>query len=111
AVDLLWGRWASAEGRWRRTQVVARRVAVVAGLAIGAQLSGPAWLAGTQSAMADDVVAPQRAATSWIVAHVPHTSRVIVDDSMWVDLVRAGFNRKFGVVWFYKLDSSNNLDP
>jgi hypothetical protein len=36
---------------------------------------------------------------------------VLVDDTMYVDLVRAGFEPRFGVVWFYKLDFTTNLDP
>ena len=51
------------------------------------------------------------AAEGWVERNVPRDQRLIVDDTMWVDLVDHGFPKQLGVVWFYKLDSSNNLDP
>ena len=51
------------------------------------------------------------AAESWIKSHLDRRSRVLVDDTLYVDLVRAGFRQRFGVVWFYKLDFTTNLDP
>jgi hypothetical protein len=42
---------------------------------------------------------------------VDHRARILVDDTYYVDLVRAGFHPQTGAVWFYKLDFTNNLDP
>jgi hypothetical protein len=108
--DVLWGKTKEHLSRPRRAGVVLRRVAVLALGAAAVGLVAPSWFDGDHTAMTADVVAPQLAAQRWITAHVPHESRMIVDDTLWVDLVQGGFKRKFGVVWFYKLDNSNNLD-
>jgi hypothetical protein len=108
--DVLWGKTKEQLSRPRQAGVVLRRMAVVALTAAAIGLVAPSWFDGDRTAMTADVVAPQLAAQRWITAHVPQQSRMIVDDTLWVDLVQAGFKRKFGVVWFYKLDNSNNLD-
>jgi hypothetical protein len=36
---------------------------------------------------------------------------LLVDDTVWVDLVDHGFDEPYRVVWFYKLGAVNNLDP
>jgi hypothetical protein len=56
--------------------------------------------------MTDDQAAPMRQAQAWMEAHAPRNAWLLVDDAMWVDLVRAGFSPE-RTVWFYKLD----LDP
>ncbi len=50
-------------------------------------------------------------AENWVSDHLPHRSRIIVDNSVWTDLVRRGFNPNLGVIWMYKLDYATNLDP
>jgi hypothetical protein len=71
----------------------------------------PAWASGFRTQMTTDQFAPTVQAESWVEHHVPRTDRLLVDDTVWVDLVDHGFNRPYGVVWFYKLGSVNNLDP
>jgi 4-amino-4-deoxy-L-arabinose transferase-like glycosyltransferase len=66
----------------------------------GAQLRG-FWLADLDSA--------SRQAESWVETNIPKDSRLIVDDSMWVDLVTSGFARD-NVIWFYKLDSDTAIE-
>jgi hypothetical protein len=51
------------------------------------------------------------AAEGWIKSHLDRRNRILVDDTLYVDLVQAGFRERFGVVWFYKLDFTTNLDP
>jgi hypothetical protein len=51
------------------------------------------------------------AAERWIAKNVNRRARLLVDDSLYVDLVEAGFAQRYGVVWFYKLDFTTNLDP
>ncbi|MDT0262066.1 ArnT family glycosyltransferase [Jatrophihabitans lederbergiae] len=66
---------------------------------------------------ADTYVAHQNAndytltAENWVSGHLAHRSRIIVDNSVWTDLVRRGFNPNLGVIWMYKLDYATNLDP
>jgi hypothetical protein len=54
---------------------------------------------------------PELGAEHWIEAHVARRARLLIDDTMYVDLVNAGFRPQFGVVWFYKMDFTTNLDP
>ena len=53
----------------------------------------------------NDTSGDQRA-VEWLSTHAPRTSRVLVDATVWTDLVDRGFDRSH-IVWFYKLD----LDP
>ena len=71
----------------------------------------PAWASGLHTQMATNQVSPTAQAEAWVEHHVPRTDRLLVDDTVWVDLVDHGFDRPYGVVWFYKLGSVNNLDP
>jgi hypothetical protein len=97
--DVLWGKHP------------ARRVAVVAALAAAAVVVVPSWVRADRAvADANDTHATW-AAERWIETHVDHRRRLIIDDTMWLDLVRHGFDPRTGVVWFYKLDFTNNLDP
>ncbi len=47
------------------------------------------------------------AAVDWIDQNVDRSATVVVDDSLWLDLVQLGFDAETGVVWYPKLD----LDP
>jgi hypothetical protein len=71
----------------------------------------PVWASGLHGQMATDQVTQTAQAESWVEHHVPRTDRLLVDDTVWVDLVDHGFNRPYEVVWFYKLGAVNNLDP
>jgi hypothetical protein len=81
-------------------------VAAVAVLAVPAGVAAPLWIhkdvrmLRTNDASADD------RAVAWLAAHAPRSSRILVDATIWTDLVDRGFNRH-RIVWFYKLD----LDP
>ena len=101
-LDALWKK--PTARRWHRPAVA------VATLSL-AVLVLPAWREGASHAMREDHVAPVLEAQRWVEEKVDHRARVLVDDTLYVDLVEAGFEPKFGVVWFYKLDFSANLDP
>jgi hypothetical protein len=83
---------------------VAAAAVVVAGVA-------PAWTGGLRTQMTDDQTYPTVQAESWLEHHAPRSARLLTDDTMWVDLVDHGFDRRFGVVWFSKLGYVDNLDP
>jgi hypothetical protein len=78
-------------------------IALVSGLAANA---APRWAAADQKQMRADEAAPSRKAVDWLAAHVDHDDRLLVDDTIWTDLVDRGFKRE-RTIWFYKLD----LDP
>jgi hypothetical protein len=106
---VLWG--LAEQDQWRSVLVVGRRVAVAGLVVVAALVVLPRWWAGDRAQMTANDAASWTAAEAWVEHNVPRNQRVIVDDTMWVDLVDHGFPRQLGVVWFYKLDSSNNLDP
>lgn len=55
-------------------------------------LAGPLWTTQLRGAFLVDRDQPVRDAESWIESNVAKDSRLIVDDSMRIDLVRAGFD-------------------
>jgi hypothetical protein len=106
-LDSLWGhRLLPPRGRgWLRPLAAGGIFAVLAGLIV------PAWFRGDSYAMSANHTRPETAAEHWIEAHIPRKARLLIDDTMYVDLVGAGFAPRYGVVWFYKLGFTNNLDP
>ncbi|MFG3495175.1 ArnT family glycosyltransferase [Streptomyces sp. NPDC047928] len=81
-------------------------------LLAGAAYTVPHWYEGTRAAMTDDPNARFRAAAAWLdpaAGNVtdPASKRVLVDDSLWMDLVHQGYRPGTGAIWFYKAD----LDP
>ncbi|MFI2346691.1 ArnT family glycosyltransferase [Streptomyces sp. NPDC019443] len=87
---------------------VRRTVAAALALAAAAYVV-PSWYAGNRDALTVDANAPYRAAASWMQNEVadPASTRVLVDDALWLDLVHDGFEPGTGAIWFYKAD----LDP
>jgi 4-amino-4-deoxy-L-arabinose transferase-like glycosyltransferase len=96
----------SAETRWtgagRVTAMVAGGV-LVAALLLGA---ARAWPAADRAAMTADAAAPSRAAVSWLDEHASRRAYLLVDNSVWTDLVDRGF-KPGRTIWYSKLD----LDP
>jgi hypothetical protein len=81
---------------------------VVAAVLAAALLVVPKWWRGDHDLMTVDHDAPFRQAEAWINGHVPHRGRLLVDDSLWVDLVQDGYPPG-QVVWFYKLDTDRDV--
>ncbi|MFF3685406.1 ArnT family glycosyltransferase [Streptomyces sp. NPDC002187] len=95
----------------RRTRLVrGARLAVAGALALAAAAYVvPRWYDGNRAALTVDANAPYRAAAAWMQNEVddPASTRVLVDDALWLDLVHDGFEPGTGAIWFYKAD----LDP
>jgi Dolichyl-phosphate-mannose-protein mannosyltransferase len=70
----------------------------------------PGWWEKDRALMTEDHAAPMRQAEDWMRAHAARDAWLLVDDAMWVDLVRAGFSPK-RTVWFYKLDLDPGIRP
>ncbi|MFE9019968.1 ArnT family glycosyltransferase [Streptomyces sp. NPDC007808] len=90
--------------------VTGGRYALAAVLALGAgAYVVPRWYDGDRTAVTADANAPYQAASRWLSTEVedPESTRVLVDDALWLDLVHAGYEPGRGVIWFYKAD----LDP
>jgi len=102
----------SAVRAWRgraagRVATTARRTASAAWIGVTAAavvVAAPLWATQLRGFLLADLDAPMRQAQDWVVDNVPEDSRLLVDDAMWVDLVRSGFDRD-DVIWFYKLDT------
>jgi 4-amino-4-deoxy-L-arabinose transferase-like glycosyltransferase len=110
--DLLRARVA-ASGATRRVRLAHRGIATFAALPIVLfpAIASPDWFAAYRVAAAEDLTSPVVAGEHWIEQHVDRNARILVDDVVWIDLVRHGFDPHLGVVWFYKLDFTNNPDP
>ena len=89
---------ASRPGRWLKTVATV----VAATVALGA--AAPMWGPQLRGLLLADLNAPMRQAETWVDTNVARDHRVVVDDAMWVDLVRAGFPRG-NIVWYYKVDT------
>jgi hypothetical protein len=79
--------------------------------AAAAVVVAPSWAAGLREAHTVDTTATQRQALAAVVRDVPRSDRVLIDDTYYVDLVEAGFQPRYGAVWFYKMDLEAGLDP
>jgi hypothetical protein len=91
---------------WLRTITRTGGQFIVAGAVVTSLVMvGPAWEQGIRQAMTEDQSLPQKQALTYVVTHIPRGSVLLVDNNLWTDLMRQGFNPN--PVWFYKLD----LDP
>lgn len=96
----------AAVARIRRRGASRRPLAIgaVAVAAIGAVVAAPLWTAQLRGFVLADLDEPLRGAQEWLIENASTDQRVIVDDAMWVDLVKAGWERD-NVIWYYKLDT------
>jgi hypothetical protein len=83
-------------------------VLVAVCLVAAAVVVAPRWWQKDRDLMTVDHDAPFRQAEAWITDNVPHQGRLLVDDSLWVDLVERGYPSG-QVVWFYKLDTDADV--
>ena len=93
-------RWLSA---WQGPPRHAFHVASAVGVAWLLLVVGQAWQAPLADLRLVSRDEGKAAALRWVVDHVPRSDHLVVDDSLWVDLVNAGFAPSH-VVWFTKLD-------
>ncbi|HET9242588.1 MAG TPA: GtrA family protein [Gaiella sp.] len=84
----------------------AAAAALVALLAVGFGRVGPAWASGIERKLEARPDVPLRAAERWLRANVDRDAALIVDNTIWLDLVLDGYDRD-RLIWYYKLD----LDP
>jgi hypothetical protein len=99
-----------AAGRGRRGPApvasLGGSAAVLVVLAAVALLAIPKWSSGLANQMGTDLNRPYRDAVAWLDDNADRRSTILVDNTVWTDLVERGFEQS-RVVWFYKLD----LDP
>ncbi len=88
---------------WTTSVRVPAAVILATMLAVAFGRVGPVWAADLERDLDASPDTPYRKAELWVEHHVPRHSPLLVDDTMWLDLVRDGFHQK-DVVWYYKLD-------
>jgi 4-amino-4-deoxy-L-arabinose transferase-like glycosyltransferase len=113
ALDAAWDRVRDLDLRLRSVRAASSVLAILAvtSLVLAVLAVGRSWYSADGYAMTGNQTRPVLDAQRWLPRHVDHRARVLVDDTFYVDLVQAGFAPRFGVVWFYKLDFTTNLDP
>ncbi|MFC6012163.1 ArnT family glycosyltransferase [Nocardia lasii] len=85
--------------------------AVVLGVValVGLSVVAPRWVAGNERAMTEHRTDTFTDAVRWIGAnlHPTPSTKIVVEDVIWLDMVEVGFGPGLGAIWFYKLD----VDP
>ena len=89
--------------KWVRRGAVAALVGLVLGFV------GPRWVAGDATALTSDPNLTYTQAADWMRAnlHPTRSTKIVVDDALWLNAVQDGFQPGYGAIWFYKVD----LDP
>ena len=102
---LQWGAQRSesdAPGRSRGFSFTPGLGAAAAMAVVAAVFVVPGWIDKYDPRFNDNPRQSQRDAVAWLSANAPKSSTILVDDNMWVDLVRRGFKTE-NVVWQWKL--------
>jgi hypothetical protein len=100
---------ASAASRSEHHPAILRKAlatAAVIVLAVPSGIASATWISADASMMRTNDTSGDSRAVEWLARNAPRNSRILVDATIWTDLVDRGFDRH-RVVWFYKLD----LDP
>ena len=86
-----------------------RRGAVVALIGVALAMVGPRWVAGDATALTSDSNLTYSQAAAWMRAnlHPTRSTKIVLDDALWLNAVQDGFQPGYGAIWFYKVD----LDP
>jgi 4-amino-4-deoxy-L-arabinose transferase-like glycosyltransferase len=86
------------------------RLGVVAVIVFAAAFSVvPRWYSHDSDADSQNINTGYKLAVQWLDAHVPHpgNKRIVVDDTIWLDMVKDGFKPGRRDIYFFKLD----VDP
>jgi 4-amino-4-deoxy-L-arabinose transferase-like glycosyltransferase len=104
--DVAWSHRDAMTGRLAILRHASRAV-LVAALAAVLVFVGPGWAQADRRHMTDRRVYLSQA-VDWVDQNVPRGRRILVDDTLWVDLADRGFDPdRLEVIWSFKVD----LDP
>jgi hypothetical protein len=84
------------------------RILALAAGALIVSIAVSLWLPTYHGVLDSDDDASMRQAQQWIEQNVPKSDRLIVDDALWLDLIRDGRDRR-NVVWGYKVDTDEQV--
>jgi 4-amino-4-deoxy-L-arabinose transferase-like glycosyltransferase len=88
--------------------LIGKQVALLGLVAWLAVTVGHAWSYPLRDLRTNDRDAGKAEALAWLNAHTDAGQYLVVDDSLWVDLVRAGHPSDH-VIWFTKLDVDSDV--
>ena len=77
-------------------------IVVIAGVLLAATMI-PTWIRKDRDRMTTDIVAPITDSVSWMTANLSRDAKLLVDDTIWIELVRNGFDPK-NLVWDWKIE-------
>jgi 4-amino-4-deoxy-L-arabinose transferase-like glycosyltransferase len=85
-------------------------------IVVGAVAVAPIWARGDAAQLAGGSNPQTAEAMAWIMKNIGHDQNMAVDDNVWLDLVRAGYEPtrpRWSVIWFWKLgrDPSVRIPP
>lgn len=83
---------------WRRALAVLLVLSFVG-------LAGSSWASKAANTLTSDDFAPAQQAVAWLKQNAPASTgaQIVVEDTIWLDLVNSGYGRT-QVDWFFKLD-------
>jgi hypothetical protein len=90
-------------------QQLTRLAAVAACIVIALVYVVPRWYSGDNNADTQDLNTGYAGAVEWIHTHIPHPGdqRIVVDDTLFLDMLKDGFKPSLYDIYFFKLD----VDP
>ncbi|OUM43336.1 hypothetical protein B8W73_05325 [Arthrobacter agilis] len=100
--------WAFSRLRHGSSVGRAGGVAIMMALILAVVTAVPLWATQLRGFLLSDLDQPTAQAQAWLESNVPRSNRLIIDDAMWVDLVRSGFERD-NVIWYYKMDTDADV--
>jgi putative flippase GtrA len=79
-------------GCWLSTAPRRSGQLVAVGVVAASLMVGPQWQGNPHRAMTEDQSQPPKPAVAYVTSHIPRGSTLLVDDNLWTDLVRHGFD-------------------
>jgi 4-amino-4-deoxy-L-arabinose transferase-like glycosyltransferase len=72
----------------------------------------PKWYSHDHDADTQDLNTGYAQATAWIAKNIPHpgNARIMVDDTLWLDMVKAGFKPGHRDIYFFKVDTDPEVE-
>jgi 4-amino-4-deoxy-L-arabinose transferase-like glycosyltransferase len=101
-LSVLWRSLDSLAGARRRVSQAALAVVLAV---VAVSVSVPGWVDRDREILTAQANAPWYRMTAWVQQNLPRESRVLTDNTVWLDLVRSGWGAPWdGAIWHYKLD-------
>jgi hypothetical protein len=92
-------------------QQVVRLAAVAACVIVAAVYVVPKWYSGDKVTDTEDLNTGYAEAVDWIATHIkdPGNQRIVVDDTLWLNMAEDGFKPGRYDIYFFKLDVDPNV--